>query len=283
MTKHQVQQVYDAKRREGVLTGIIISLVRNRNLVKQMVVREIVIKYKGSFLGAFWTVLTPVLMLLVYTFVFSVIFKSRWVGGTGSKTEFATLMFAGLIVFNFFAEAVNRAPRLILDNPNYVKKVVFPLESLTWVCLTTALFNAAINLCVLLVFSVFLSGTLHWTIVLFPVLLTPLVLFVAGITWFLSSLGVFLRDVSQAVGILVSILMFLSPVFYPSEALPPKIHLIAQLNPLAFYIENTRNILIWGRLDAFSAYPYHFIVSIVVAVMGLYWFRRTRHAFADVM
>lgn len=283
MTKLQVQQSDTTKRREGVLTGVVTSLVRNRNLVKQMAVREIVTKYKGSFLGAFWAVLTPVLMLSVYTFVFSVIFQSRWAGGTGSKTEFATLMFAGLIVFNFFAEAVNRAPRLILDNPNYVKKVVFPLESLTWVCLTTALFNAAISLCVLLVFSVFLNGTLQWTIVLFPVLLIPLVMFVAGITWFLSSLGVFLRDVSQAVGILVSVLMFLSPVFYPSEALPPKIRLIAQLNPLAFYIENTRDLLIWGRLDAFSAYPYHLIVGITVAVAGLYWFRRTRHAFADVM
>lgn len=283
MTKLQVQLSGDANRREGVLAGIATSLLRNRHLIRQMAVREIVAKYKGSFLGALWTVLTPILMLSVYTLVFSVIFKSRWAGGTGSKTEFATLMFAGLIVFNFFAEVVNRAPRLILDNPNYVKKVVFPLESLTWVCLATALFNAAISLCVLLVFSVFLNGTLPWTIVLFPVLLMPLVLFAAGITWFLSSLGVFLRDVSQAVGILVSVLMFLSPVFYPSEALPPKIRLLAQLNPLAFYIENTRDLLIWGRLDAMSAYPYHLVVSVIVAVAGLYWFRRTRHAFADVM
>lgn len=283
MTKLQVQQTDAAMRREGILTSVFTSLVRNRNLVKQMAVREIATKYKGSIFGAFWAILNPVLMLTVYTFFFSVIFQSRWPGGTGSKTEFATLMFAGLIVFNFFAEAVNRAPRLILDNPNYVKKVVFPLESLTWVCLTTAMFNAAISLCVLLVFSVFLNGTLQWTIVLFPVLLIPLVMFVAGITWFLSSLGVFLRDVSQVVGILVSALIFLSPVFYSSEVLPPKIRSILQLNPLVFYIENTRDLLIWGRLDAFAAYPYHLIVSIAVAMAGLYWFRRTRHAFADVM
>ncbi len=271
------------KRFGRPLTGIVTSLTRNRNLIRQMAVREIVAKYKGSLLGALWTVLTPILMLSVYTLVFSVIFKSRWVGGSGSKTEFATLMFAGLIVFNFFAEVINRAPRLILDNPNYVKKVVFPLEALTWVSLVSALFGAGISLCVLLVFQIALNGMLPWTFLLFPILLVPLVLLAAGLTWFLASLGVFLRDVSQAVGILVSVLMFLSPVFYPSEALPPKLRVLAQLNPLAFYIENTRDLLIWGRLDGLHLYPYHLAVSLIVAVAGLIWFRRTRHAFADVM
>lgn len=276
-------QMRGTKRVDGPVTGIVTSLSRNRNLIRQMAIREIVAKYKGSFLGALWTVLTPILMLSVYTLVFSVIFKSRWAGGTGSKTEFATLMFAGLIVFNFFAEAINRAPRLILDNPNYVKKVVFPLEALTWVSLVSALFGAGISLCVLLVFRIMLNGMLPWTALLFPLLLLPLILLVAGLTWFLASLGVFLRDVSQAVGILVSVLMFLSPVFYPSDALPPELRLLVHLNPLAFYIENTRDLLIWGRLDGLHLYPYHLGVSLLVAVAGLGWFRRTRHAFADVM
>jgi len=265
------------------ISGIATSLIRNRNLIRQMALREIVAKYKGSLFGTLWTVLNPILMLSVYTLVFSVIFRSRWAGGTGSKTEFATLMFAGLIVFNFFAEVVNRAPRLILDNPNYVKKVVFPLESLAWVSIVSALVGAGISLCVLIAFRIILSGMLPWTFLLFPLLLLPLILLVAGVTWFLASLGVFLRDVSQAVGILTSVLMFLSPVFYPSDALPPKLRLLAQINPLAFYIENTRDLLIWGRLDGLHLYPYHLFVSLVVAMIGFAWFKRTRHAFADVM
>lgn len=266
-----------------LFAGVLTSFARNRRLIRQMAWREIVAKYKGSVLGSLWTIITPVLMLAVYTLVFSVIFKSRWTGGTGSKPEFATLIFAGLIVFNFFAEVLNRAPRLVLDNPNYVKKVVFPLESLTWVALSVALFNAFVSLCVLLVFLIALNGNLPWTAMLLPFLLAPLILFAAGITWFLASVGVFLRDVAQAVGIFTSILMFLSPIFYSSEALPEKIKVLAQLNPLAFYIENTRNLLVWGRLDGMYLYPYHLGVGIMVAVLGLAWFRRTRHAFADVM
>jgi lipopolysaccharide transport system permease protein len=265
------------------MLGIVTSLTNNYQLVSQMAWREIVSKYKGSMLGTLWSVVTPILMLAVYTVVFSVIFKTRWQGGTGSKTEFAILIFTGLIVFNFFAEVINRAPRLILDNPNYVKKTVFPLEALPWVALFVALFNAAISLIVLLIFSIIINGGLPWTIILLPLIVLPLILFVVGISWFLASLGVFLRDISQAIGILTSVLMFLSPIFYPTDALPEQMKALGYLNPLAFYIENMRNFLIWGRLDNMHLYPYHLGASLIFAFLGLAWFRRTRHAFADVM
>lgn len=265
------------------IAGVCTSFSRNRSLIGQLAWREIAAKYQGSFLGAMWAVLIPVLMLSVYTLVFSVIFKSRWVGGTGSKTEFATLMFAGLIVFNFFAESINRAPRLILDNPNYVKKVVFPLESLTWVALGVALFNLVVSLAVLLLFRLILAGSLPWTLALFPLLLLPLILFTAGVTWFLASLGVYFRDISQAIGVFTSMLMFLSPVFYPSDALPQGMRALAALNPLVFYIDRTRDLLIWGRITGIHLYVYHLAVSIIVATLGFAWFRRTRHTFADIM
>jgi lipopolysaccharide transport system permease protein len=271
------------KRFGRVATGTLTSLTRNRSLIWQMAAREVAAKYRGSFLGALWTVLTPLLMLGVYTLVFGVIFKSRWSGGTGGTAEFATLMFAGLVIFTFFAEVINRAPRLILDNPNYVKKVVFPLDALPWVAVVSALFNAATGMGVLLVFIILVKGMIPWTIVLFPVLLLPLVLFSVGIAWFLASLGVFLRDVSQVVGIFVSLLMFLSPIFYSSKALPNDLRFLTQLNPLVFYIENTRNLLIWGQVDGLKDYPEYLLLSLIVAIVGLGWFRRTRHAFADVM
>ncbi len=263
--------------------GFANSFTQNSQLITQMAVREIRAKYQGSALGMLWNVATPILMLSVYTLVFSVVFKSRWSGGTENKTEFAMLIFSGLIMFNFFAEIINRAPRLILDNPNYVKKVVFPLEALAWVTVLVALFNALISYAVLLVFRLVSSGELSWTALMFPVLLIPLSLLTAGISWLLSSLGVFLRDIAQLVGILTSVLMFLSPIFYPVDALPQQLKFMAAFNPLTFYLEAARDFLIWGRWESISAALGPCLASISVAILGNLWFTRTRHAFADVM
>ena len=193
------------------------SLWRNRLLIIRMTKREVVARYKGSAFGLAWSFLNPIFMLSVYTVVFSEVFKSRW-GGVGvgeSKTEFALLLFVGMIVLNLFSEVLNRAPGLILANANYVKKVVFPIEILPVIAMGAALFHSFTSLGVLLAGFAIYNGYLHWTAICVPLVLLPLVLLTMGISWILASLGVFFRDVGQSIGIVTTVLMFLSPSFTP--------------------------------------------------------------------
>ncbi len=260
------------------------SLWRNRGLVKALIQREILGRYQGSVLGILWSFFNPILMLAVYTFVFSVIFKARWgTGGTESKAEFALILFAGLLLFNLFAECVTRAPGLILGNTSYVKRVVFPLEILPWVSFGAALFHVCVNLVVWLLFYLFILGLPKATVVLLPLALIPLMLQVMGVSWFLASLGVYLRDVSHVVGILVSTLMFLTPIFYPASAIPAAYQQLLYLNPLTFIVELARDLLIFGRWLDWGSFGLVTVGSAVVAWAGFAWFQKTRKGFADVL
>jgi lipopolysaccharide transport system permease protein len=260
------------------------SLWRNRQLIAQMTKREVVGRYKGSALGLVWSFLNPVFMLTVYTFVFSVVFKARWgVGGEESKTQFAVVLFVGMIVHGLFAEVLNRAPGLILSNVNYVKKVVFPLEILSVVSMGASLFYSLISLGVLLIAFVLFNGYLHWTAVLAPLVVLPLVILTLGLAWMLASLGVFLRDVGQTIGIITTVMMFLAPVFYPITMLPEELRPWIMANPLTFIIEQAREVLIWGRLPDWLGLGVYTLVATVVAWAGYAWFQKTRKGFADVL
>ncbi|MDD2031072.1 ABC transporter permease [Pseudomonas sp. 39167] len=262
---------------------LIASLWRNRSMITALVQREVVGRYRGSFMGILWSFFNPVFMLVVYTFVFSVVFKARWTGGSDSKTEFALILFAGLIMFNLFAECLNRSPTLILSNANYVKKVVFPLEILPWVAVGSALFHMAISLVVWLIAYTFLFGMPHLTVLLFPLIVLPLIFLIMGLTWALASLGVYLRDVAQFIGILTTVLMFLSPIFYPASALPEKYQHLLMLNPLTPTIEYAREVLFWGRVPDFTILSIYLTGSMVIAWLGFAWFQKTRKGFADVL
>ena len=259
------------------------SAWRNRDLIVQMTKREVVGRYRGSVLGIVWSFFNPILMLAVYTFVFSVIFKARWHVGSDSKTEFAIVLFAGMIVFGIFAECINRAPNLVLANPNYVKKVIFPLEIMPLVTLGAALFHAVISVGVLLAFILIVNHALSWTLILAPLVLLPLFLFTLGLSWFLSSLGVYLRDVGQTVGIFTTVLMFLSPVFYPVANLPEAYQGVVMLNPIAIVLEQARDVLIWGKMPDLALYGIQLIASTFIAWLGFAWFQKTRKGFADVL
>lgn len=261
------------------------SLWRNRRLIAQMTKREVVGRYKGSAMGLAWSFFNPVFMLVVYTFVFSEIFKSRWggAGGEESKTQFAVLLFVGMIVLSLFSEVVNRAPNLILSNVNYVKKVVFPIEILPVITMGAALFHCLISVCVLLVAFLLFNGYLHWTVIFAPLVLLPLVIFTLGLAWMLASLGVFLRDVGQTIVIITTVLMFLSPVFYPITAVPERFRVFIMANPLTFIIEQAREVLIWGHLPNWTGLVAYTIVALVVAWAGYAWFQKTRKGFADVI
>jgi lipopolysaccharide transport system permease protein len=267
------------------LKALIRSLWFNRQLIRQMTVREVVGRYKGSVMGLFWSFLNPVFMLVVYTFVFSVVFKARW--GTGgveeTKTQFAVVLFVGMIVHGLFAEVLNRAPGLILANANYVKKVVFPLEILPIVSMGGALFHSLVSLGVLLAAFVMFNGYLHWTVIFIPFVLLPLVILVLGLAWMLASLGVFLRDVGQTIGIITTVMMFLSPVFFPVTALPEQYRPVIMANPLTFIIEQSREVLIWGRLPDWVSLGVYMLVASAIAWAGYIWFQKTRKGFADVL
>ncbi len=266
------------------LVALARSLWRNRHLIAQMTRREVVGRYKGSVMGLTWSFFNPVFMLAVYTFVFSVVFKSRWgVDGDESKMQFAVVLFVGMIVHGFFAEVLNRAPGLVLANVNYVKKVVFPLEILPVIAMGAALFHSLISLGVLLSAFVIFNGYVHWNVVLIPLVLMPLVILTLGLAWMLASLGVFLRDVGQTIGIITMVMMFLAPVFYPITALPEEFRPWIMANPLTFIIEQAREVLIWGRMPNWLGLGAYLLVAMVVAWAGYAWFQKTRKGFADVL
>lgn len=256
----------------------------NRYLIKKSVQREILGRYRGSMLGILWAFFYPLFMLAVYTFVFSVVFKARWPSATGdSRVEFALVLFAGLMVYNVFAECVNRAPGLILANTSYVKKVVYPLEILPWVTLGSALFHLGVSFLVWLLAYCCFFGLPPATILLFPLALIPLCLLTLGLSWLLASLGVYLRDVAQLVGIATTALLFLSPIFYATSSVPPKFRFIMHLNPLTPIIETSRALLFGRGGIGIGPLAYCCVLSLAAAALGFAWFQKTRKGFADVL
>lgn len=262
---------------------IVASFWRNRSLISISINREVLGRYRGSFMGILWSFFNPLFMLAVYTFVFSEIFKAKWNVSSESKTEFALVLFVGLIVFNLFAECINRAPVLILGNVNYVKKVVFPLEILPWVTLGSALFHCIISLCVWLAAYWLFFNVPHITVCYLPLIFIPLVLLIVGLSWMLSSLGVYLRDTSQFIGIITTVLMFMSPIFYPTSALPERYRHLLLLNPLTTVIEQARDVMFWGKQPDFIVLGWYTTAAAVIAWLGFVWFQKTRKGFADVL
>jgi lipopolysaccharide transport system permease protein len=259
------------------------SFWRHRRLIWQLAQRETLARYRGSLLGTVWAVFNPLLMLAVYTFVFGFVFQARWQGEPTGIADFALILFCGMIVFALFSECVNRAPGLIIGNTNYVKKVLFPLESLPWVTLASTLFHTAASVAVLLVATLITRGGVPWTVVFLPVVLLPLTLLTLGVCWFLASLGVFVRDVGQVVGVATTILLFLSPVFYSPAALPEHLRGYLLLNPLTLVVEQARAVTLRGQLPDWPALLAYAAVSLAVAWGGLLWFEQTRDGFADVL
>ncbi|MBB1635746.1 MULTISPECIES: ABC transporter permease [Cupriavidus] len=262
---------------------VVQSVLANRSIITQFVKREVAGRYKGSFLGLLWTFINPLLMLLIYTFVFGVVFKSRWRPASTDHLEFAVVMFAGVLVHGLIAECLQRAPTLVVSNPNFVKKVVFPLETLPWIAIGSALFHTLVA-SVILIGAIFIwQGHLPLTVVLVPVILLPFVILIAGLVWLLASLGVYLRDLGQVMGIVTSLLMFMAPVFYPLQSVPERLRPLLYLNPITFIVEQIRNAAIWGTGIDWLGWLIYLAVGYCVAWAGLAWFQKTRKGFSDVL
>jgi homopolymeric O-antigen transport system permease protein len=255
-----------------------------RDLIAQFTWREIEGRYRSSLLGLAWSFINPLVLLLVYTFVFGVVLKQRWPGlASEGLAQFGLVLFAGLIAFGIFSECVGRAAGLIVSTPNYVKRVVFPLELLPVSVLGSALFHAAISLGVLLVAHVALGGLPRVTWLLIPLVLAPVVLLSLGLLWTLASLGVFIRDLPYSVALVVQILFFVTPIFYPIEAIPPPFRAVVSSNPLASVVEALRGAIFVGRVSAWPSLLASGVTGLLVMLIGYAWFMRTRRAFGDVI
>jgi lipopolysaccharide transport system permease protein len=271
------------KRYRASFADLFVSFWQNRELILQLARREVIGRYRGSVLGILWSFVHPFFMLAIYTLVFGVIFGARWHAAQDSKAEFALVLFAGLLIFNIFGECVGRAPNLIVANANFVKKVVFPLEILPWVSVASALFHAAVSFAVWLLFYFVLLGLPPATALAFPIVVTDVVLLTLGVTWLLASLGVYVRDMTPLITIVVSALMFLTPIFYPLSAIPEDYRGFFYLNPLTLVVEDTRDLLIWGTLPSPQSLLLLLALCAAIAWLGFAWFQKTRRGFADVL
>jgi len=260
---------------------------QNFGLIRSLIKREIEVKYQGATLGLGWYVLSNLATLVIYTVAFGTILNVRWpvsiTGTSESIGSFALLIFSGLIVFNLVSECVNRAPTLMIANPNYVKKVVFPLEILPIVSLGAALFNAAVAFAVLIVMSLLFGVRPSATTLAAPFVILPLVPILLGVSWFLASLGVYLRDISQIVPLLTTVMLFLGPVFFPLSSMPDSIRPFALLNPVTIPIEEMRKALFLNTWPSVTALGTQLIVGVVIGWLGYTWFQQTRRGFADVL
>jgi lipopolysaccharide transport system permease protein len=240
-------------------------------------------RYKGSMLGIAWSLFNPLLMLTIYTIVFSVAFKARWGTGEENKVAFAIMLFSGMIIHSFFAECLNRAPGLITSHSNYVKKVVFPLEILPWMALLSAALHFLVSFGVLLLFCLLAGVPVHMGVLLIPIALLPLILMILGLSWILASLGVYLRDLSQVMSVVTTVALFLAPVFYPIEALPAAYRAVLLWNPITFPVIQLRDLMLWGKPLQWLEWSISLALGEAICFIGYWWFQKSRRGFADVL
>jgi lipopolysaccharide transport system permease protein len=256
---------------------------QNRFIVMSMARREVVGRYRGSMLGLLWSFVNPLLMLGLYTFFFRFVFNARWPDVGDTTADYAVMLFAGLIVHSMAAEIMSRSTGLIVGNANLVKKVLFPVEVLPWVTLASTLFHTAISFFVLLCFLLVSGGALHWSLLLLPLVLLPMALLFMGVAWFLSALGVYLRDVEQVMGSVVTLLLFTSTVFFSIENAPAGIRPILLLNPITEIINNVRKVVVYGVPPDWFNLSVYALIALIFMHSGYYFFQKTRNGFADVL
>jgi lipopolysaccharide transport system permease protein len=260
------------------------TLSTHRYLISQLARKEVVGRYRGSHLGIFWSFLNPISLLLIYTFVFKFIFKAKLTGHPHSGPfDFALTLFAALIVFNMFAECLGRAPSLILLNVNYVTKVVFPLEVLPLAAVLGSMVHLLISFVPLCMAVQLLHPGLSAAALLWPLLLVPILFWSLGVTWLVSAMGVFLRDLNEVMLSLTQILMYGSAVFYTLEQIAPEFRRYLIWNPLVFFSEQSKNLVVWGEPMNWPYYGWVTLSGAVFMTLGFQVFVRVKHAFADVV
>lgn len=277
-------------------------VLRHRSLLWQMTRRNIETRYKGSVLGLIWSFVFPLVMLCVYTFVFSWLMGAKWgvegpdwgLGIAESKTAFAIIMLAGLSVFSLFSESVVSSSTVVVSCPNFVKKVIFPLEILPLAQVTSAFILGMAWVVILFLGVAFIFGKLSMTMLLLPIILIPLFLLALGCSYFVASLGVYIRDTQYVLNIVMQLMFWGLPVVYPIKLLHDKLSgssegLVVFMtkavegNPLTIIIESLRAVFLFGQLPDWRSLAVVFGISLAVLQLGFFWFRRTKRGFADVL
>jgi lipopolysaccharide transport system permease protein len=286
ISRSQALRFHRAVRSLGrAFTLPVASIWSNRALIRTMVRRDILGRYRGSFAGGFWTVISPLLLMLTYFFVFSLVLRSRFPGDP-SRAGFALYFLAGMLPWLAFSEALGRAPTVLLEHRNFVKKLVFPVETLPANLAASGLVSEFFAVLLFVLALLTLRGGLPPTIVWLPLILIPQILFTAGLAWFLAALGIFVLDLGQAIGFVLTIWFFLTPICYPEAALaglPPSVTLWLAGNPLYVLVRAYRAILLDQQAPAFGPLWKFWIVSIAVFVAGHAWFHKLRKSFADII
>lgn len=272
-----------SERRRGSIAAPISCLLESRQLVYYLTRQRILLRYRGSMLGIVWSVLSPALTLAIFTFVFGVMLRPRWSPDTTNTTEFALLLYLGLCVFWFVSECVGEAPSLVTNHSPYVKKVVFPLEILPWVSVATALFHTTIRLAVFVAACAVLRVGLPWTLVVLPMIWLPLCLTTLAVCWMLAAAGAFLRDLSEIIALILTALLFMSPVFYPIDSLPETLRWVVMLNPISLPVTQLRDVAYFGELPDPRLWLASLVVAFVLSWVGHAGFVRARRTFADVV
>jgi len=260
------------------------GLLSHKYLFLQMLKREIQQRYRGSQLGFLWAFFYPILMLLVYTFVFGFGMRAKWGVEGQDNLDFGVILFAGLLCHSLLTEVMVGSVTLITGNAQYVKKVVFPLEILTLVSLAIAIFHMFLGVCILILIHLVLGNSLYWTILLTPIVLAPLVIFLLGVSWFVSVLGVYVRDLSQVMGVFMTVLLFMGPIVYPLSMIPSVMQpYVYWLNPLTVVVEQFRAVALFGQMPNWGDLGIYTLFAFLMLFVGQWFFNRTREGFADVI
>lgn len=259
------------------------TLYKNSYLLKQLVKKDIKQRYQGSILGILWTFIVPILMLVIYTFIFSEVFQAKWDIDTSDKYQFALVLFCGLCVFNMVGEVMNRSTVLIASNTNYVKKVIFPLEMLPVVITLSSLFTCLVSFVILIIAKLILYNNVSPTLYLIIPMFIPLIILAVGLGLFISAVSVYLKDVGNAISVIVTVLMYMSPVFFPLSAVPESFRGVCEVNPMTYIIENFRNVVLYGEMINWEYYGISCLVALVFYFIGKGVFMRAKEGFADVL
>jgi lipopolysaccharide transport system permease protein len=259
------------------------ALLDHRSLTWELAKRDVLGRYRGASFGLLWALISPFLMLLIYTFAFGTVLGGKWPEVEAGGASFAIVLFAALIVHGFFAECLNKAPQLVASQPAFVKRVVFPLEILPWPMVISAAFHALANLAVFLLLQLILDGGVRATALWFPVVLLPLAALSLAVGWALAGLGVYLRDIGQVTPLFSVALLFLSSAMVPPSVVPADYRWLFELNPLSFIMEQSRDVLVRGLMPDFAGLATYALAAFAIAVLGRALFSRLRGGFADVL
>lgn len=267
----------------GALGAPFRVFTEKRDLALELAKREVLGRYRGATFGLLWSIASPFLLLIVYTLAFGSVMKARWPEVAEGRASFSLVLFVGLVVHGFFAECLVRSPNLITGNPNFVKRVIFPLDILPWSMVISALFHTLTNMLVFVLLRLVMEGVLEPKVILMPLVLMPLVLLTLGVSWFLASLGVYFRDVNQVTGVAATAMLFLSSAMIPMSVVPDSFKLMFQLNPLTFIIDQAREVALWGNWPDWAGLGMYLFIAVCVFYAGHAWFHATRRGFADVI